>query len=73
MTANLQHPIIRPPVFGEDSRCLIIQLTTGWLLGTLHRWDNREHTLMLGFGHYPSMFKVIPLFVSACRNTDGEL
>ena len=71
--ANMQHPIIRLLVFGEDSHCPIIQLTTGWLLGNICQWDNREHTLMSGFGHYPSTFEVIPLFVSACRNTDGEL
>ena len=64
MTANIQHPIIRPPVFGEDGRCPIIQLTTGWLLGNIRRWDNMEHTPSSGFEHYPSTFEVIPLFIS---------
>ena len=64
MAANLQQPIIYPPVFAEDDRHPVIQLTTGWLLGTICRWDGRVHTPLSGFGHYPSTYKVIPLFVS---------
>ena len=70
--ANMQHPIIRPPVFGEHSHHPIIQLTTGWLLGDIQHWDNREHTPSLGYGHYPSTFKVIPLFIPACRKCWGK-
>ena len=73
MTANIQHLIIYPPVFGEDSCRLIIQLTTGWLLGNICQWDNREHILLLGYGHYLSTYEVIPLFISSEGNTDGEL
>ena len=64
MTANIQHPIIYPPVFGEDGHRPVIQLTTGWFLGTIRQWDNREHTLLSGWGHYPLTYEVIPLFVS---------
>ena len=34
--------------------------------------DDREHTPSLGYGHYLSTFEVIPLFISVCRNADGE-
>ena len=71
--ANMQHPIIRPLIFGEEGCCLIIQLTMGWLLGNICLWDNREHTLLLGYGHYPLTYEVISLFVPACRNTDRDL
>ena len=71
--ANMQHPIIRPLVFREHGCQPIIQLTMGWLLGNISCWDNREHTLLSGFGHYLSTFKVISLFIPAYRNTDGDL
>ena len=58
--ANIQHPIIRPPVFREHGCHPIIQLTTGWLLGEIQRWDNREHTPSLGWGHYPLTYEVFP-------------
>ena len=45
----------------------------GWLLGTIRHWDGRVHTPALGFGHYPSTYKVIPLFVRSDGNADGEL
>ena len=67
-----QHPIIRPLVFREHGCRPIIQLTTGWLLGQIQHWDNREHTPSSGYGHYPSTFEVISLFVSACRNTERD-
>ena len=63
MATNLQQPIIYPPVFAEDGHHPVIQLTMGWLLGTIHCWDGREHTPSLGYGHYPSTHKVISLFV----------
>ena len=47
--ANMQHPIIRPLVFGEHGRRPIIQLTMGWLLGEIQCFDKREHTVI---GHY---------------------
>ena len=64
MAAILQQPIIHPPVFAEDDCHPVIQLTTGWLLGTIRRWDGRVHTPSSGFGHYPSTYEVIPLFIS---------
>ena len=69
MATILQQPIICPLVFAEDDHRPVIQLTTGWLLGTICRWDRRVHTQSLGFGHYPSTFEVISLFVPV----DGTL
>ena len=63
MAAIFQQPIICAPVFSKDSCHPIIELTTGWLLGTICHWDGREHTPSLGFGHYPSTYEVISLFV----------
>ena len=63
MTAIFQQPIIQAPVFGEDGHHPVIELTTGWLLGTIHYFDGREHTLLSGFRHYPSTYKVISLLV----------
>ena len=63
--ANMQHPIIRPLVFGEHGCFPIIQLTTGWLLGDIQCFNNREHTPSSSYGHYPSTFEVISLFVPA--------
>ena len=63
MAANLQQPIVHPPVFAEDGRCLVIEFTTGWLLGTICHWDGREYTLLLGFGHYPLNYEVLSIFV----------
>ena len=37
----------------------MIEVTTGWFLGTIAWWDGREHTLSLGFGHYLSTFEVL--------------
>ena len=65
----LQHPIIKSATFGEHS-WPTISLTTGWLLGNITRFSNEEYTLSSGWGHYPTMLKVIFLFVSACRNTE---
>ena len=65
-----QHPIIRSVVFGKDISRLPIELTTGWLLGKVIRFDNRVHTPASGWGHYPTTHEVIPLFISACRNAD---
>ena len=64
MTIIFQQPIIRAPVFTEDDRRPVIKITTSWLLGNIHQWDGRVHTPMLGFGHYPLTYEVIPLFVS---------
>ena len=64
MTVIFQQPIIRAPVFTEDDRRPVIEITTSWLLGNIHRWDGRVHTPMLGFEHYLSTYEVIPLFVS---------
>ena len=63
--ANMQHPIIRPLVFGEEIRQPIIQLTTGWLLGDIKCFDKRVHTPSSGYGHYPTTYEVVSLFVSA--------
>ena len=62
--ANLQHPIICPPVFREEIQQPIIQLTTGWLLGDIKCFDKRVHTPSLGYRHYPMTYEVISLFVS---------
>ena len=71
--ANMQHPIIRPPVFREHSCQPIIQLTTAWLLGNIQHWDNREHTLLSGYGHYPSTFEVFPsLFLLVETLTEND-
>ena len=63
MAANLQQLIICPPVFTEDGHHLVIQLTTGWLLGTICCWDGREHTPSLGFSHYPLTHEVFFILV----------
>ena len=63
--ANMQHPIIHPPVFREHGHRPIIQLTTGWLLGEIQRFDKREHTPWSGWGHYLTTHKVVSLFISA--------
>ena len=63
MATNLQQPIIHPPVFAEDGHCLVIQLTMGWLLSMIHHWDGREHTSLLGFGHYPLTYEVLSVFI----------
>ena len=65
----LQHPIIKVTTFGERSRPTI-SLTTGWLLGDITRFSNEEYTPSSGWGHYPTTIEVIPLFVSAYRNTE---
>ena len=49
--ANMQHPIIK--------------LTTGWLLREIQHFDNREHTLLLGYGSYLLTYEVVSLFVFA--------
>ena len=49
----------------DNGHCLIIQLTTGWLLGKIQRFNKREHTPLSGWGHYPTTHKVVSLFVSA--------
>ena len=64
MAIIFQQPIICPLIFSKDNCHPVIQFTTGWLLGTIHQWDGRVHTLSLGFGHYPLTYEVIPLFVS---------
>ena len=65
----LQHPIIKAVTFGERSQPTIL-LTTGWLLGNITQFSNEEYTLSSGWGHYPMTIKVIPLFISACRNAE---
>ena len=70
--ANMQHPIIRPLVFREHGHHPIIQLTTGWLLSDIQWWDNREHTPLSGYGHYPSTFEVISLFVPIWKNAERD-
>ena len=65
----LQHPIIKAATFGERSRPTI-SLTTGWLLGDITWFSNEEYTPLSGWGRYPMMLEVIPLFVSACRNAE---
>ena len=57
--ANIQHPIIRPPVFGEEIHQPIIQLTTGWLLREIQHFNKRVHTPSSGWGHYLLTYKVI--------------
>ena len=57
----MQHPIIRPLVFREQIRQPIIQ-----------HFDKRVHTLLLGYGSYPTTYEVVSLFVSAWRNTEGD-
>ena len=61
--ANMQHPIIRPPVFSEEIWQPIIELTTGWLLGQIKHFNKRVHTPLSGWGHYPTTYKVDSLFV----------
>ena len=63
MAAILQQPVIQALVFGEDGCHPVIELTTGWLLGTIRCFDGREHTPSSGFGRYPSTYEVISLFV----------
>ena len=63
----MQHPIIRPPVFGEDIRQPIIQLTMGWLLGDIKRFDKQVHTPSSGWGHYLTTFEVGSLFISCLK------
>ena len=67
----MQHPIIRPLVFGEHGCHSIIQLITGWLLGEIQCFNKREHTLSSGWGHYLMTHKVVFLFISDWRNTEG--
>ena len=69
--ANMQHPIIRPPVFGEQIWQPIIQLTMGWLVRDIQCFNKRVHTPLLGYGHYPTTYEIISLLVSAWRNTEG--
>ena len=59
MAANLQQPIIHPPICNTEGCCLIVKITTGWLLGTITHWDNREHIPSLGFGHYLLTYEVL--------------
>ena len=66
----LQHPIIKLVTFGENVSQLSIELTTGWLLGQIMHFNNRVHTPLPGWGHYPMTDEVIPLFVSALRNAE---
>ena len=63
MATNLQQPIVHPLGLVDNGWCLIIKITTSWLLGTIHHWDGREHTPSSGFGHYLSTYDVISLFV----------
>ena len=70
--ANMQHPIICPPVFREEIRQPIIQLTMCWLLGDIKCFDKRVHTLLSGYGHYLITYEVVSLFVSVLRNTEGD-
>ena len=63
MAANLQQPIVHPPIFAEDGCHPVVEFTTGWLLGTICCWDGREHTLSLGFGHYLSTYEVFSVFI----------
>ena len=67
--ANMQHPIIRPLVFGENIQQLIIQLTTGWLLGEITRFDKRVHTPSSSWGHYLMTHEVGSLFISCLEET----
>ena len=43
--------------------CLIVKITTGWLLSTITHWDNREHTPSLGFGHYLLTYEVLSIVI----------
>ena len=70
--ANMQHPIIKPLVFGKQIQQPIIQLTTGWLLGSIQYFDKRVNTPLSGYGHYPMTYEVVSLFISAWRNTEGD-
>ena len=70
--ANMQHPIICPPVFGKEIRQPIIQLTSSWLLGEIKHFDKRVHTPSLGYGHYPTTYEVVSLFVSVFEETLRE-
>ena len=72
VATNLQQPIVHPPVFAENGHCPVVEFTMGWLLGTIHHWDGREHTLSSGFGHYPLTYKVLSVFVLLDRTlTEG--
>ena len=53
----LVHPIIKAATFGERS-CPTISLTTGWLLGDITRFSNKEYTPSSGWGHYPTTIEV---------------
>ena len=63
MTAIFQQPIICPLACIAAGHHLVIKFTTGWLLGTIACWDGREHTPSLGFGHYPSTYEVLSVFI----------
>ena len=67
----LQHPTIKAVTFGERSQPMI-SLTTGWLLGDITRFSNKEYTPLSGWGHYPTTIEVIFLFVSSCGNTEEK-
>ena len=62
-----QHPIIKSAVFREDVTQLTIELTTGWLLGKIKRFDKRVHTPSSGYGHYLMTYEVGSLFVSCLK------
>ena len=63
MATNLQPPIIHPLVANGKGYCLIIEITTGWLLGTITHWDGREHTPLPGFSHYLLTYEVLSIFI----------
>ena len=63
MTSFLQPPIVCPPACNTKGHHLIIEFTTGWLLSTIACWDGREHSLLLGFGHYPSTYEVLSIII----------
>ena len=47
----------------DDSHCPIVEITMGWLFGTICHWDGREHTLSSGFGHYPLTYEMLSVFI----------
>ena len=63
MAANLQQPIVRPLVLNGEGCHPIVEITTGWLLGTIQHWDGREHTPSSGFGYYPLTYEVLSIIV----------
>ena len=63
MATHLQLPIVCPPACNAKGCCPVIELMTGWLLGTITCWDGREHTLSSGLGHHLSTYEVFSVVI----------